>query len=706
MLFSSVSNNIKVEQARSIIAAYKAEEFVFDEPALHNLYDLLRFFEQQYYANNQSLISDYEYDILFEIVKKIENENQTWIADFSPTQRVGNDITNLFATVTHAVPMLSLNNSYNESDVFDFDISVKKLAEINEINYCVEPKFDGASIALTYEDDILIRAATRGNGIQGDDITPNAKAIRSIPLKVPFSKYGIKTIELRGEVMISQSHFAAMNMQREALRLPLYQNARNTVSGSLRLKNSAEIRDRNLEAFIYQIGYAIDDQKQDILLHSNFKSHFHNIEWLSQLGFKTPNEEKKCCTNIQEAIQFIQEWEKLRDNYAYEIDGMVIKVNNLPIQQNIGATSHHPRWAVAYKFKPKSALSKLIQIDYQVGRTGAITPVAKIEPVKLAGVTVSSVSLHNEEFIKEKQIEIGDYVFVERAGDVIPYITGVDINKRSNTQSVVFPTHCPICNSLLEKPENESVWRCFNTADCPAQIEERLVHFVSKDAMNIDGLGRETILDFVSRKVIGSIVDIYTLNYEAINQWEGWKEKRILNLKNGIEASKQNELYRLIVGLGIRHCGERTAKLLSKQVSSIFDFGHWTIEQYMALQDIGPKVAETLFAYFQDQNHISLLYRLKELGVNTINQSYNTNINDGVWSGKTILFTGTLSTMKRDDAEKLAEQHGAKIASSVSKNLSILVVGESAGSKLEKAKKINTITIWSETEFLDHLNAI
>jgi len=703
MLFPLQEDFPEVQQAKQIIALYKNNNYAFSETNLNELYVLIRFFEQKYYIESCSLISDYEYDTLYEIVKKIEFDHPNWITETSPTQRVGSDISNLFATVNHAVPMLSLDNSYNESDLLDFDVSVKKLSEHSDISYCVEPKYDGASIALTYENDILVRAATRGNGIQGEDITPNAKAIRAIPLSAPFSKFGIRTIELRGEVIISQDNFAQMNAKREIQGLSLYQNARNTVSGSLRLKNSKDVSERKLEAFIYQIGFALDENKQDALLKKEFISHFNNIETLATLGFKTPKQEKKLCSNIHEVIQFIQHWETLRDDYAYEIDGMVVKVNNLQIQQNLSATSHHPRWAVAFKFKPKKALTQLLQIEYQVGRTGAVTPVAKLSPVKIAGVTVSSVSLHNEEFIREKDIQIGDFVYVERAGDVIPYITAVEPEKRQTTQAVIFPKHCPACGSILEKPQQEAVWRCYNTSDCPAQIEERLVHFVSKDAMNIDGLGRETILDFVARKLITSISDIYTLNYDEIRLLEGWKEKSLRNLQNGIEASKHNELYRLIVGLGIRHCGERTSKLLAKQVPNIFAFEHWTQEQFTTLTDIGPKAAESLYSFFQEEKHIHLLRKLAELGVNTSNEAYNQTFVEGKFNGKTFLFTGTLSRMKRDDAEKLAEQHGASIASSVSKNLSVLVVGENAGSKLEKAKKINSIEIWSEDDFIRNI---
>lgn len=668
------------------------------------LYELIPFFEKQYYVHHRHVISDYTYDRLFEILKKIETAYPELQQDYSPLLRVGNDSIDTFNTVKHAVPMLSLENSYNENDLLDFDTSVKKLSQENEIMYCVEPKFDGASIALTYENNVLIRAVTRGNGTEGDEVTHNARVIKSIPLFAPFSTLGITKIELRGEVMISQPNFNAMNKERESKNLPIYQNARNTVSGSLRTKDNNEAKNRRMEAFMYQIAFAQDNHGNDMLASNSFASHFNNIEMLSTLGFKTPIAEKKRCNSIAEVLNFIQEWEIKRDNYNYEIDGMVVKADSLKVQRLLGFTSHHPRWAVAFKFKPKKALTQLLAVEYQVGRTGAVTPVAKLQPVRLAGVTVSSVSLHNSDFIKERNIELGDYVYVERAGDVIPYISDIDISKRENTAPILFPSHCPVCGSPLEKPENEAVWRCYNTANCSAQIEEGMIHFVSKDAMNIDGLGREIIIDFVQRGFIKNISDIYNLPYNEIEKLDGWKEKSINNLKQGIEKSKTNELWRLITGLGIRLVGVNTAKMLSKQVESIFDFTTWDAEKYTSLPDVGPKVANSLFQFFSDTKHIELLHSLALSGVVMHNTPNDTNTNEGILQGKTILFTGTLSSLKRDEAEQIAEKNGAKIASSVSKNLSILVVGENAGSKLEKARQLGNVTIWTEAEFITNLS--
>jgi DNA ligase (NAD+) len=661
------------------------------------LRNVIRFHDQSYYINAESHISDTQYDKLFQALKQIEAAYPELITPDSPTQKVADALTNDFATVKHTVPMLSLSNSYNADDLIAFDESVKKLSGKEVITYCVEPKFDGASIALLYENDMLVRAATRGNGTEGDDITPNAKVMNTIPHKVNFSQYGISKIELRGEVVIENGVFEKMNAEREEQGLKTFQNSRNTASGSLRMKESAEVAKRGLEAFIYQIGYA-EDNSGNTLLGSKLLSHKKNIELLSELGFKVPVQETAVFNTIDEVTSFCLNWEVKRDNYHYEIDGMVVKVDDLSTQNQLGATAHHPRWAIAFKFKPRKAVTKLLTIEYQVGRTGAVTPVAKLEPVRLAGVTVSSVSLHNEEFIKEKDIQIGDFVMVERAGDVIPYIAGVDLQQRLFTTPVVFPTSCPSCLSTLVKPEAEAIWRCEN-AECPAQSEERIIHFVSKGAMDIDGLGRDIVKRFMREGILNNIEDIYKLDYHKILALEGWKEKSVNNLKEGIEKSKNQPLWRLLVGLGIRHVGTATAKMLEKQVKKILEFEHWNEEQYTELQDVGPKVAESIQQFFANKNNIALINKLGEFGVKIEKtEEDNTQISNAL-NGKTFLFTGTLTQFSRDVAKELVEKHGGKNVSGVSANLDVLVAGEKAGSKLTKAEKLG-IPIWSEDDFL------
>ncbi|MCB0538821.1 MAG: NAD-dependent DNA ligase LigA, partial [Bacteroidetes bacterium] len=512
---------------------------------------------------------------------------------------------------------------------------------------------------------------------------------------------GIQKIELRGEVIIENDAFEKMNLQREQEGLKVFQNSRNTASGSLRMKEPQEVAKRNLEAFIYQIAYVIDKEGNN-LLGEKFTKHFDNIEMLGKLGFQIPKEEKIEVHNIHEVVSFCATWEAKRDDYNYEIDGMVIKVNDLALQNILGATAHHPRWAIAYKFKARQAITQLLNIDYQVGRTGAVTPVAKLQPVRLAGVTVSSVSLHNADFIVEKDIHIGDFVFVERAGDVIPYIAGVDVSKRKDVQAVIFPTKCPSCQAALVRPEGEAVFRCEN-AECPAQAEERIIHFVSKGAMDIDGLGKDIVKRFMQEDFIKNIEDIYTLDYDKILSLDGWKEKSVANLKEGIEKSKNQPLWRLLVALGIRHIGTATAKMLEKNIQKISDLQNWTEEQLAELEDVGPKVAESIYSFFNNYENQQLIIRLKELGVKTEKTEEDNQLKSNKLDGLTFLFTGTLIRFNRDQAKEMVEENGGKNLSGVSAKLNYLVAGEKAGSKLEKANKLG-IAVLTEDEFLEMIN--
>jgi DNA ligase (NAD+) len=596
--------------------------------------------------------------------------------------------------------MLSLDNSYNAADVLAFDKSVKKLTGAEHVAYCVEPKFDGSSIALVYENDMLIRAATRGDGAVGEDITNNAMALPSIPLSAKFSKFGIHKIEIRGEVIIQKEVFERINKARIAKGEKAFQNSRNTASGSLRLKDPNESATRGLEAVLYHVSFAEDKDGKD-LLRGHLETHFHTIEILYQCGFKTPIHEEKVCKNIDEAIEFINEWNTKRNTFSIETDGMVIKVNDLKLQQKCGSTTHHPRWAMAYKFQAKQAQSKLLDVEYQVGRTGAVTPVAKIEPVALAGVTISSISLHNEEFIKEKDIRLGDTVIVERAGEVIPYIMGVVPELRDGKERQIhFPKHCPSCNSELIKTEEEAIWRCDN-ADCPAQTEERAIHFVSKDALDIDGLGRSIIIDFIERGFIKNLEDIFQLPYNQIQELEGWGEKSVVNLKKGIEDAKGRPIWRLINAFGIRLVGVTTSKDIASHIKAVLDLRDLSLEDLTNIEGIGPKVAQSIYDFFQTESNIHLIHALQKLGVNTINRPEDSMAKNNKLEGKTFLFTGSLQQFNRDRAKQLVEENGGKLLSSVSANLNYLVVGEDAGSKLTKAKKIPTITVLTEDEFLN-----
>ncbi|MEO7120755.1 MAG: NAD-dependent DNA ligase LigA, partial [Ginsengibacter sp.] len=550
---------------------------------INELRDVLRFHEYRYYISNDPLISDAEYDSLYKMLEKIENEKPSLITADSPTQRVGNSLNKEFVTVPHLVPMLSLENSYNSQDLIDWDKRVRGLLDVNKVAYSVEPKFDGASISVIYENDLLTRGATRGDGIAGDDITTNIKQIGSIPLSATFSRYGINLIEIRGEVLLTKENFRLYNSSLADEGLAPLANPRNAAAGSMRMKDPASVRRRKLEAILYHISF-IKINGKEIKDQKLLATHAGSLEMLAALGFKTPVNEKKVFESIEEVVEFCKDFEIKRDGLPYEIDGMVIKINEIELQQQAGSTTHHPRWAIAYKFKARQATSRLIKVEFQVGRTGSITPVGKIEPVHIGGVTVSSISLFNADVIEEKELRLGDMVIVERAGDVIPYIVKPLIELRTgNEEKIVFPETCPVCKDPLVKPDGEAVWRCVNI-NCEAQVVERIIHFVSKDAMDIKSLGESNIRKFYSLGFLKNIPGIYEINYEEISKLEGSGQKSIDNLRNAIKNSKQQNLHRLIFGLGIRYVGEATAKILGKSVDNIFDLRNFSIEQLQQLK--------------------------------------------------------------------------------------------------------------------------
>ena len=592
--------------------------------------------------------------------------------------------------------MLSLENSYNAEDLIEWDKRGRKLINTDEIEYSVEPKFDGASISLIYENDILVRAATRGDGTKGDDITTNIKQVKSIPLSAKFSDYGIQKIEIRGEVLMTKQSFKKYNEHLVEQGLAPLANPRNAASGSLRMKDPMVVRKRNLEAILYHISYV---NGQSSVVNRQLQTHSSSLEMLWQLGFKSPAKEKKVLSGIEDVIKFCNDFEKKREDLPYEIDGIVIKVNDVELQQRMGSTTHHPRWAMAFKFKARQATSKLINVEFQVGRTGAITPVAKIDPVPIGGVTVTSISLFNPDVVKEKDVRIGDTVLVERAGDVIPYIVKPLIElRKGNEKKIVFPTKCPVCGDELVKPEGEAVLRCVNI-NCKAQVVERIIHFVSKDAMDIRSFGAANIIKFYEMGLLKDIPGIYTLDYEKISQLEGFGQRSIDNLKTAIDNSKSQSLNRLIFGLGIRYVGEATAKTLAKAVDHLLDFEKFSLEELQNLEDVGIKVAGSIYQFFHLADNIEMIKKLEKLGVNLKNTKKEVEIN-GKLDQQTFLFTGSLPTLKRSEAEELVEKNGGRLLGSVSSKLNYLVVGEDAGSKLDKAKKISSIKVISEEEFL------
>ena len=697
-MYNKEQTTLFQKQTESFIASNFTKN---DSDIIDELRKTLQFHEYRYYILNDPLIADKEYDKLYKLLQKIESVHPELIIPSSPTQRVGSSLNASFETVAHLVPMLSLENSYNADDLIDWDRKAREAAGKEEIEYCVEPKFDGASISLIYDNNTLTRGCTRGNGVEGDDITANVKQIRSIPLSASFSDMGIEQIEIRGEVLMTKEAFADFNNLLAEQNQPPLANPRNAAAGSLRMKDPKEVAKRKLEAILYNVSYLtttdkiLSDNEQDLL-----QKHSGILQMLWNMGFKSPMKEVVVVKGILPVIQHCLAFEQKRDHLPYEIDGMVIKVNDLGLQEKMGMTTHHPRWAIAYKFKARQATSKLRNVEFQVGRTGSITPVAKIDPVLIGGVTVGSVSLFNEDVIKEKDLMIGDSVLVERAGDVIPYIVKSLADARDgNEQAIVFPKACPVCISELFREEGEAVWRCINI-ECAAQVVERMIHFVSKDAMDIKSFGEANVRKFYNEGLLKDIPGIYTLNFEVISKMEGFGNKSITNLQLAIEESKHQSLNRLIFGLGIRYVGETTAKILANTITHLLELKDLTEEQLQTLDDVGVKVAKSVYTFFKNPHNIDMLHQLEALGVAMNNKKHTANIEGGL-QGQTFLFTGTLNKLKRADAEEMVEKKGGKLLGSVSSKLNYLVVGEDAGSKLEKAKKINTVRIISEDEFVE-----
>lgn len=686
----------------------KQFEKIFDAEeaaiVIKELKQVIAYHDWLYYVQTTNEINDISYDYLFESLKYVEEQFPELKTSDSPTQRLTNVLSNNFQSVVHTIPMLSLNKAYSNADVEDWTTAVLKIIGLQTLEgFWLDPKLDGSSIAIIYENDVLVRGATRGNGIEGEDITANIKQLNSIPLVANFSKYGISKVELRGEAIIPKQRFKSINKNREQNNEKILANPRNAAAGALRLKDASRVAERGLDALIYHIASATDSNGNDVLV-SEIQSHQKSMQMLYQLGFKTllqsSDDNTSFCKTLPDVLLNCQQWKNNREQYPYEIDGIVIKINDLQIQQLCGETAHHPRWAIAFKFDAKQAETILENVDFQVGRTGSITPVAKLQKQLVAGVEISNASLHNEDFIAEKDIRIGDTVVVERAGDVIPYIVRVITEKRTGKEQIIqFPSHCPSCQSNLQKPEGEAKWRCFN-ADCPAQIEEHLIHFASKDAMDIRGLGKDIIKRFYQLGFLHSIEDIYRLDFKKIIELDRWAAKSVENLINSIETSKNQPLYRLLIGLGIREVGESTAKVLANSVQNIEDFYTWDIEKYTEIPDIGPKMAANISAFFEQNRNREIISNLKLFGINTTNRLSDKQLISNIFLGKTFLFTGSLQQLSREKAENLVQLHGGKIISAVSSKLNYLVVGEKAGSKLAKAQKTPEVSIIDEQTFL------
>lgn len=648
----------------------------------------LRDHDYKYYVLSQSSISDFEYDQLMDQLLSLEKQHPELITPDSPSQRVGGEPTKEFPTVTHEVPMLSLSNTYSEQELLDFDKRVRDILGRQSYRFIAELKIDGVAISLVYRNGIFVRGATRGDGTQGDDISGNLKTIRSIPLRVENGKGLPKNFEVRGEIYITKKDFAAMNKKQEALGEKTFINARNTASGTLKLQNPKIVAQRRLNMFTYFL------RTNDLQL----KSHHDNLQLLKKLGFVV-NESATVCNSISDVKEFCDLWNTKRASLPYDIDGVVIKVDAIAHQEELGSVAKSPRWAIAYKYPAQQMETTLNAITLQVGRIGTITPVAELEPIFVGGSTVSRATLHNEDFIKELDVRIGDSVFVEKGGDVIPKVAAVNLKKRkNNSSSFKFPLRCPECNSKIFRPEGEAAYYCENF-ECPAQVRGRIEHFAQRRAMNIEGLGEAIIDLLVNENLIHNIADIYSLKKDQIAALERMGEKSAQNLLDGIEASKHLPFNRVLFGLGIRFVGEGVAKLLSENFSSIGDLKDASQENLEQIDGIGPRIAESIVRFFKDKHSQQLVDRLAKARVQLTSEKKKITGNSAV-AGKTFVLTGGLETMSRDEAKEKIESLGGKSVSSVSKKTDYVIVGSDAGSKLQKAIELGVTTI-SEKEFLD-----
>ena len=642
-----------------------------------------------YYILDEPSISDFEFDLKLKELQDLELAYPEFYDANSPTLRVGGEITKNFPTIQHQFRMYSLDNSYDFNDLQDWHTRISKILETDEIEFVAELKYDGASISILFENGKLSQAVTRGDGFQGDEITANVKTIKDIPLQLHGNFP--ERFFMRGEIYLTHQNFNKINEERVAEGYDVFMNPRNTASGSLKMQDSAEVRKRNLSAVLYQF----------VAENTPEETHFELLQQAKTWGFKI-SENAKICRNISEVQEFINLWDKKRHDLPFDIDGIVIKVNSLKQQQLLGYTAKSPRFAMAYKFKAEKVETELLSIDYQVGRTGAITPVANLTPVLLAGTIVKRASLHNEDIIKKLDLHVGDFVFVEKGGEIIPKIVGVNLEKRNLLATEVqYATHCPECGTELVKLEDQAAHFCPNEWHCPPQVVGKMIHYVSRKALNIENLGSETIEQLYREKLIENVADFYILKKEQLLPLERMAEKSAQNIIDGVEKSKQIPYEKVLYGIGIKHVGETVAKKLAKNFNSIDELKSATTEELTQVEDIGGKIAESIVSYLNNPENWAMIERLRNYGVQLEKGENTTEVLSNVLENKTFLFTGKLSLFTREQAEEMVEKHGGKNISAVSKNLNYLVVGEKAGSKLKKAQDIGTIEILDEQQFLD-----
>lgn len=641
-----------------------------------------------YYVMDNPTVSDYEYDLLFRRLLELEEKYPQFITAQSPTQRIGAIPSNSFEKITHPTPMLSLGNAFSNNELILFDQRVKNILQIDTVQYVVEHKIDGLAINLIYENGKLVKAATRGDGSIGEDVTANIRTIKAIPLELNVEEVEIpEFLEVRGEVYLPKKEFIRLNKERQANDEALFANCRNAAAGSLRQLDPKETAKRYLSAILYGIGE---------IKGLNFEYHSAVLDFLSKLGFKT-NKEYQIFSNIDEVMQYCASWSEKKEQLDFDIDGMVIKVNNLKDQKILGYTAKDPRWAIAYKFQPEQGITKIEKIVVNVGRTGAITPLAYLTPVTISGSKISKATLHNEDYIVAKDIRIGDTVIVHKAGEIIPEVVAVKLEERTGTEvKFVMPQICPECQNPVVKEDNEAAYKCVNP-NCPAILRENFIHFVSRDAMNIEGLGPSVVSMLLDNNLINDVADLYKLTTEELLNLDRIGAKSAENLISAIEKSKQAGLNRLLFALGIRFVGVKAANILANHFKSMKALTKSSLEDLLAINEIGTKIAQSIIDYFNKQENLMLLDKLSEVGVNmtakTIERMEQENFQD-----KIFVLTGNLESFNRKEASLLIEQFGGKVSSAVSKKTDFVVAGTEAGSKLTKAQELG-INIISEEEF-------
>ena len=659
------------------------------EIRVKELHQLLNQYGYEYHVLDQPSVPDAEYDRLLQELSQLEEKFPVLRTPDSPTQRVGGQPLDTFSKVEHLSPMLSLSNAFNEADLRDFDRRIQQTIG-EDYEYVCELKIDGLAVSLRYENGLFVQGATRGDGTVGEDITANLKTIRSIPLRLKDAY----SLEVRGEAYMPKHSFLKLNERRKLAEEPLFANPRNAAAGSLRQLDPRVAASRNLDIFLYAVA---DFGEIGVATHNE------GMQLLEELGFKM-NKEREVCSDIEQVNSYVEKWEKARPTLPYEIDGIVIKVNSLEQQQLLGATAKSPRWSIAYKFPAEEVLTRLIDITFNVGRTGVVTPTALLEPVQVAGTTVQRASLHNEDFIREKDMMIGDEVVIKKAGDIIPEVVHVLPERRTGEEKPFsMLTTCPECESELVRLEEEVALRCINPK-CPAQIREGLIHFVSRNAMNIEGLGEKVIAQLYDHDLVHDVADLYQLTKEQLLQLERMGEKSVSNLLAAIEASKSNSLEKLLFGLGIRHVGVKAAKILAEEFETMDQLAAAEKEDLLSIHEIGEKMADSIVAFFQKAEVHELIQELKAANVNMVYKGLRRKQveAESIFTGKTVVLTGKLETMTRNEAKEKIEMLGGNITGSVSKNTDIVIAGIDAGSKLTKAQQLE-IEIWDEQKLQEML---